>query len=398
MEIEANSIRKLFFQHVAQTSPAPLGLEVQRADGVFLYTKNKKYLDFVSGVSVSNLGHGNKEIIAAVKKQVDDYFHLMVYGEMIEAPQVLHAKLLTSLLPENLNSVYYVNSGSEANEVALKLAKRITGRTEMISCVNAYHGSSHGSLSMIGSEYFKNAYRPLLPDVRNIRFNNVDDLKYITEKTACVLIEPIQAEGGVICPKDNYLKKLRKRCDGTSTMLIFDEVQTGFGRTGSLFACLKYDVVPDIITLAKALGGGMPLGACVSSVENLEAFQKNPILGHITTFGGHPVCCAAALASLKILVREKYYEDVERKSKIIEDALISNIQVKEIRRAGLLVAIDLGDKEKISSIIPKLLKQGLISDYFLFNPTSFRIAPPLIIKDEELEYGLNIIKKVLNSL
>lgn len=398
MEREPQLMRELFFRHVGQTTSSPLALEIEKAKGVFLYSKEKRYIDLISGVSVSNLGHGNDEVLSAVRDQVENYAHLMVYGEMIEAPQVLHAQLLTSVLPDTLDSVYYVNSGSEANEAALKLAKRVTGRWEMISCYNAYHGSTHGALSMMGSESFKNSFRPLLPGVTHIRFNNLEDLLRITERTACVLIEPVQGEGGVILPEDGYLKALRQRCDETGTLLIFDEVQLGFGRTGSLFAFEKYGVIPDILVLAKALGGGFPLGALVTSYQMMSAWQSNPSLGHITTFGGHPVSCAAALASLKILLRDSLISDVERKSDIYYNGLKDHKEVIQIRRAGLLLAVDLGDVDKAGRIIPILLENGVMSDWFMFHPTSFRIAPPLTISDQEILQSIDIIEKSLKQL
>lgn len=398
VEKKPYTLRELFFQHVAQTSPSPLDIKVDKADGVFLYSDGKAYLDFVSGVSVSNVGHCHPEVVEAVREQAGNYFHTMVYGEMVQAPQVLHAQLLTSILPEQLQSVYYVNSGSEANEGALKLAKRITGRRELIGCYNAYHGSTHGALSLMGGEQFKTAFRPLLPEVRQIRFNNFDDLEKITSKTAAVLIEPVQGEGGVILPQDGYLQSLRERCDKMGAMLIFDEVQTGFGRTGEMFAFRKFGVVPDILTLAKALGGGMPLGAFISSKKNMETLMSNPPLGHITTFGGHPVCCAAALASLKILLRENWIQDVERRSKMVEDALKGNEKIKEIRRAGLLIAVDLGRADWASQMIPLLKDEGVISDYFMFHPTSFRIAPPLCISDSEIKMGTDAVLRAVGKL
>lgn len=391
-------MRELFFRRVAQTSPSPLGLEIEKADGVFLYSKDKTYIDLVSGVSVSNVGHGNREIIDAVKNQIENYSHLMVYGEMIQAPQVLHAELLTSVLPSSLDSVYYVNSGSEANEAALKLAKRVTGRSAMISCYNAYHGSTHGALSMMGGDFFKDSFRPLLPEISHIHFNSVEDLSKITEETACVIIEPVQGEAGVILPKDDYLKKLRERCTQVGALLILDEVQTAFGRTGSLFAFEKYDIVPDILTLAKALGGGMPLGALVASSELMSAWQSNPPLGHITTFGGHPVCCAAALASLRLLLDKPWISQVDQKAQMYVDALKDHPLIKEIRVAGLLIAVDFIDERLTNQIIPLLLEEGVISDYFLFSPTSFRIAPPLCISEDEINLSIELIKKAIGKL
>lgn len=398
MEQRPYILRELFFKHVAQTSSLPLGINIHRAEGVFLYSPQKRYLDLISGVSVSNVGHANREVIAAIKEQVEKYSHLMVYGELIQAPQVLHAQLLTSVLPESLSSVYYVNSGSEANEAALKLAKRVTGRRELISCYNAYHGSSHGALSMMSNEEFKRSFRPLLPQVNHIEFNNIETLDRITAATAAVLIEPVQGEGGVQVPDRAFLKALRERCTQTGTLLIFDEIQTGFGRTGKLFAFEKYGVVPDILTLAKALGGGMPLGALVASSELMEAWQNNPVLGHITTFGGHPVSCAAALASLKILLREDWVERVEEKSLRFIKGLETHPLVKEIRASGLLLAIDLKDSQKANKILYLLLDEGVLTDWFLFQPTSFRIAPPLCITEQEIDEAIAAIRRALDKL
>lgn len=398
MEQRPSILRELFFKHVAQTSSSPLGIDIRKAEGVFLYGPDKTYIDLISGVSVSNVGHGNREVIDAVKEQVEKHAHLMVYGEMIQSPQVLHARLLASLLPEKLQMIYYVNSGSEANEAALKLAKRVTGRRELISCYNAYHGSSHGALSMMSSEDFKNPFRPLLPCVNHIEFNNPETLDRITEKTACVLIEPVQGEGGVQVPTEEFLKSLRDRCTRTGALLIFDEIQTGFGRTGKMFAFQKYGVEPDMLTLAKALGGGMPLGALAASEELMGAWQDHPPLGHITTFGGHPVSCAAALAALKILLRENWIEEVERKSKRFTDSLKSHPLVKEIRAAGLLIAVDLKDCEKAKKILYLLLEEGVLTDWFLFQPTSFRIAPPLCINDQEIDMAVEAIIRALNRL
>lgn len=391
-------MRELFFRHIGQTSPSPLALQIEKADGVFLYSGEKRYIDLVSGVSVSNVGHSRPEVVEAVRRQAGDYFHLMVYGEMIERPQVLHARLLTSILPPSLDCVYYLNSGSEAIEASLKLAKRITGRSGIVSFRNCYHGSSHGSMSLMDDEYRKNAFRPLLPAVKHLRFNSVEDLELIDGRDACVVVEPVQGEGGVIVPENGFLTRLRKKCDETGTLLVFDEVQTGFGRTGSMFAFQKYGAVPDILVLAKALGGGMPLGAIVSSKERLDAFTSNPVLGHITTFGGHPVSCAAALASLELLLKEDWVAKAEEKGRMFEEALLPHPQVRGIRRSGLLLAVDLGDVEKASRILPLLLDEGVVSDYFLFNPTSFRIAPPLCISEDEIRLSIAAVKKALDTI
>ena len=398
MENRSYTLRDLFFRHVGQTSSSPLGLSIVRAEGVFLYSEDKRYLDFISGVSVSNVGHCRREVVEAIARQAENYAHLMVYGEMIESPQVLHAKLLTSILPESLDCVYYVNSGSEANEAAIKLAKRITGRRHLVSCRNAYHGSTQGALSLMDSEDFKNSFRPLLPMVEHIVFNDMDSLSVISDQTAAVIIEPVQGEGGVQIPVPGFLEALRKRCSETGALLIFDEVQTGFGRTGKMFAFQKFGVVPDILTLAKALGGGMPLGAMVTSQQKMSFWQTDPPLGHITTFGGHPVSCAAALASLRLLLEKEWVGDVDRKSKKIYDALISHPAVKEIRAAGLLLAVDLGDAEKAKKVLYLLLDEGVITDWFLFQPTSFRIAPPLCITDEELDLGIDAVRRALDKL
>jgi len=399
MERQPYTIRELFFRHVAQTSPSPLGLEINRAEGVFLFTpQGRRIMDLVSGVCVSNTGHGNSEILNAVKDQIDRHMHLMVYGEIIQSPQSEHAALLTSCLHPSLNSVYYVNSGSEANEAALKLAKRATNRREIVSFVGSYHGSTHGALSVMGSEEFKNSFRPLLPGVININFNSFEDLSLITEKTACVIAEPVMAEAGVVIPLDGYLKALRERCNETGTILIFDEIQTGFGRCGELFAYQKYGVVPDILTLAKALGGGMPLGALVASSKLMTMWQSNPVLGHITTFGGHPVCCAAAHASLKILLRERWVPEVSEKSAIFVNSLKGHRAVKEIRAEGLLIAVDLKEREYASKILEILLEEDILSDWFLFYPTAFRIAPPLSITREEVELAVKAIIRALDRL
>ena len=396
---ETYRLREQFLRHVGQTSPSPLGLEIQRAEGVFLYTpEEKKYVDLVSGVSVSNVGHSNPEVTDAVCEQARRHMHLMVYGEIIQKPQVEHAALLASRLPGNLDVVYYVNSGSEANEAAVKLAKRATGRTEIISCINSYHGSTHGALSLMGSEKFKNAFRPLLPDIRHIRFNSIEDLDFITAKTAAFIIEPVQGEGGVRIPEEGYLEAVRQKCTQTGTILIFDEIQTGFGRCGKLFAAEKWDVVPDIISLAKALGGGMPLGALAASAELMSMWQSNPVLGHITTFGGHPVSCAAALASLKILIREEWIANAERKGLLYKTILESHKAVKEIRQVGLLLAVDLGESRAAERILPLLIEEGVMSDWFLFDENSFRIAPPLSITDEEIIYSASLIAAALDRL
>ena len=395
-------LRKQFLHHIAQTSPAPQLIEVERAEGVFFYTpEGKAYYDLISGVSVSNVGHGNKAVVEAVQRQAADYMHIMVYGEMVERPQVEFARMLAEALPEPLDSVYFLNSGAEAVEGALKLAKRYTGRTEMISMRQAYHGSTHGAMSMMGApegEEWKNAFRPLLPDTKAIRFNCEEDLAQITERTACVLCEPVQGEAGVRPPKQGYLEALRKRCSEVGALLIFDEIQVGMGRTGEMFAMKKYGVTPDIVCLAKALGGGMPLGAFVSSQEIMSTLSHNPVLGHITTFGGHPVCCAAGLAAMKFLQDNKIVEDVERKGALYEELLKDHPAVKEIRRSGLLLAVELGQSEKLYRIMDLFIENGILSDWFLFCDTAFRISAPLVITDEEIRHSAEIIRKCLDNL
>ena len=402
MKTQNNILRRQFLTHVAQTSPAPQLIEVARAEGVYFYTpEGKEYFDLISGVSVSNVGHANSAVVEAVCRQARDYMHIMVYGEMVERPQVEYATLIASLLPEPLNSVYFLNSGAEAVEGALKLAKRYTARTEMISMRRAYHGSTHGAMSMMGfpeGEEWKNAFRPLLPDCKAIEYNNINDLQQITERTACVLCEPVQGEAGVRLPKDGYLAALRRRCTEVGALLIFDEIQTGMGRSGEMFAMTKYGVTPDIVCLAKAFGGGMPLGAFVSSNEIMNTLQSNPVLGHITTFGGHPVCCAAGLAATRYLIDNNVVENVERKGALFESLLSGHPNVVEIRRNGLLLAVELGSSERLYKIMDMFIERGILSDWFLYCDTAFRISPPLVITDAEIYKCVEIIVNCLNDL
>ncbi len=397
-----NILRKQFLAHVAQTSPSPMLVEVARAEGSFFYTpEGKRYYDLVAGVSVSNIGHANPAVIRAVQEQTARYMHVMVYGEMVEAPQVEYAAKIASLLPGELESVYFVNSGAEAVEGALKLAKRFTGRTEMISMRRAYHGSTHGAMSMMGApegEEWKNAFRPLLPDVQAIEFNDFAQLERITHRTACVLAEPVQGEAGVRPPVAGYLEALRKRCNEVGALLIFDEIQTGMGRTGTMFALQKYGVVPDIVCLAKAFGGGMPLGAFVARHEIMDTLQTNPVLGHITTFGGHPVCCAAGLAALNYLLDNKITEAVEHKGALYENLLRDHPAVREIRRAGLLLAVELGDSGRLYRIMKLFKEAGILSDWFLYCDTAFRISPPLTISDDEVRESAALIRACLDRL
>ena len=388
--------RQLFLQHNAQTSSSPLLLEFERANGMYMYDiDGKAYMDLISGIGVSNIGHCHENVVKAIQKQAETYMHLMVYGEYIQSPQVKFAERLASVLPDPLKCVYFVNSGAEATEGALKLAKRFTGRTEIISCHNAYHGSTHGALSVMGNEYFKQAYRPLLPGIRFIHFNNEDDLKDITANTACVIIETVQGEAGVRVPSLQYLQKLRERCNETGTLLILDEIQTGFGRTGTLFAFEQYGIVPDILLLAKGMAGGMPLGAFIASKDMMSVLADNPVLGHITTFGGNPVCCAAGLATLETILDQSLMEGVDRKEKLFRRLLV-HPAISDVRGTGLLLAVELSDYTFNKQVIDRCIGHGIITDWFLHCDNAMRIAPPLIITDDEIEKACGIIIESIN--
>ncbi|MDD4742391.1 MAG: aspartate aminotransferase family protein [Bacteroidales bacterium] len=391
--------RQLFFEHVALPSLFPMGLEIVSAEGIYMYgTDGTRYTDLVSGVCVTNLGHRHPAIVQAVKEQVDKYMHLMVYGEFIQSPQVKLAQLLTQMLPPSLNSVYFVNSGSEAVEGALKLAKRITGRSRLIGYTNSYHGGTHGAYSMLGNEQLKNAYRPLLPDIEFLRFNNYDDLRRIDSKTACVLAEPVQAEAGIIVPDVEYMVALRQRCTETGTLLVFDEIQTGFGRTGKLFCFEHYGITPDVICIAKGMGGGMPIGAFVADKKLMLAFTSNPDFGHITTFGGHPVCAAAALANLQVLTENpELIAEADEKGAQFEQALSPHPAVVKVRRKGLLMSIELNSIETNARAMKLLLDEGLITDPFFFMPQAFRIAPPLTITRQQISESIGKIMQVLDK-
>jgi acetylornithine/succinyldiaminopimelate/putrescine aminotransferase len=372
-------------------------IEIERAEGVYMYgPTGEKYLDLVSGVSVSNTGHHHPRVVEAVKRQVDLYMHLMVYGEIIQSPQVRYAERLAGIFPGELETCFFVNSGSEAVEGAMKLAKRFTGRSRIVSFKKSYHGSTHGALSIQGSEQLRNPFRPLLPDTFQVSFNDEESLFTIDERTACVVAEPIMAEAGVICPINDFLKKLRHRCTETGALLIFDEIQTGFGRTGFMFAMNRYNVVPDILVLAKALGGGMPLGAFISSNRIMSALMKNPALGHITTFGGHPVCCAAGLASLNVIIEDNLTVRCNEKSDLFRQQLRHPL-IREIRGEGLLLAVDLANSDLVRYIIANSPKYGLILDYFLFCADAFRIAPPLIITRDEILWACGQLKMLLDD-
>ena len=386
--------RHLFFRHVAQTSPSPLAIEIERAEGVYLYSPDgKRYMDLISGVSVSNIGHCRPEVVKAVQEQAAKYMHLLVYGELIQSPQVLLAQKLASVLPDALNCTYFVNSGSEAVEGAEKLAKRFTGRTEIISCFNAYHGSTNGAMSVMGNDDFVRAFRPLMPDCNKIRFGEVSDIEKITSSTAAVIIEVVQGEAGVRFADKNYWQQLRNQCNETETLLVFDEIQSGFGRTGTLFAFEQIGVIPDILLLAKGMGGGMPIGAFIASQKIMNCLTHNPILGHITTFGGHPVSCAAALASLNVIEKEQLHKTVDKKAKLFKSLLENVPHLKEFRQQGFMMALEFENQNHTFRLINKCLENGLLTDWFLFCDTAVRIAPPLIISEEEIGAACEIIKK-----
>lgn len=392
------SNRELFLNYLGQTSESPYLLEIESANGIYLIGPDKKkYIDLISGVSVSSLGHNFPPIKKAIEEQVQKHLHLMVYGEFIQSPQVKLAEYLVKLLPQEINSVYLVNSGSEAIEGAVKLAKRYTGRTKMCSFVNAYHGSSHAALSLCGNEDFKKSFRPLLPEVYILRINNYEDLNIIDEDTACVVIEPIQAEAGIIIPDKKWFKVLETKCKQNGTLLIIDEVQTGFGRTGKMFGFQHFDITPDIVCFAKALGGGMPIGAFVASKKIMHSFTTNPILGHITTFGGHPVSAAAALAFLQHLNQSQLIEEVEEKEKLFRKNL-KHQKIKEIRGKGLLLAVEIENFDMVLKLVKQGLKDGFITDWFIFHNSAFRIAPPLNITKEEILLASKLIIESLNKI
>lgn len=393
-----NNQRQLFLRHVAQTSPSPLSLEIVKAKGCKLYDKTgKEYIDLIAGISVCNVGHRHPKVVKAIKKQADNYLHLLVYGEMIETPQVQYAKLLTDHLPKSLHSVYFTNSGTEATEGAMKLAKRATGRTQIIAFNHSYHGSTQGALSVMGDEYWRNAFRPLLPDILHLEYNSPEAIDEITERTACVIAETIQAEKGVYAPLKQWLKLLRKKCTETGTLLILDEIQTGFGRTGTLWGFEKFNIVPDIVLLGKALGGGMPLGAFVADRKLMNKFTENPVLGHITTFGGHPVCCAAGLAAMKVLIKEKLVESVHEKEFLFRECL-QHPKIRAIRSRGLLMALELETAADVIKVAEYCLRKGVLTDWFLFAPHCVRIAPPLTIKEKEIKKVCLVMVEALNNV
>jgi acetylornithine/N-succinyldiaminopimelate aminotransferase len=390
--------RELFLRHVAQTSPAPLALDIVKAKGSILRdAAGKKYLDLIAGISVCNVGHRHPKVVKAIKKQVDDYMHLLVYGEMVETPQVQYAKWLTDQLPASLNSVYFTNSGAEATEGAMKLAKRFTNRTRIIAFNKSYHGSTQGALSIMGDEYWRNAFRPLLPDVLHLEYDSMESLQEINTQTACVFAETIQAERGVVAPSAQWMQALRDKCTETGTLLILDEIQTGFGRTGTLWGFEQFNVVPDIVLLGKALGGGMPLGAFVADQKIMQVLTENPVLGHITTFGGHPVCCAAGLAAFKVLLKEGIIDQVPGKTALFKE-LLQHPLIKAIRANGLLMTIEFEHFDINKKVIDGCLERGLLTDWFLFAPECLRIAPPLTISEKEIKKAVKTILTVLDEV
>jgi acetylornithine/succinyldiaminopimelate/putrescine aminotransferase len=389
--------REFFLRHVAQTSPAPLALEPVKAEGCLLYdAAGKEYIDLIGGISVANVGHRHPRVVEAIKKQSDAYLHVMVYGEFVESPQVQYAQLLTDHLPATLNSVYFTNSGTEAVEGAMKLAKRVTNRTQIIACKNSYHGSTHGALSIMGDEYWRNAYRPLLPDVLHLDYNSFESLIEISTQTACVVVETVQAEAGINVPSVEWMRALRQKCTDTGTLLILDEIQAGFGRTGKIWGFEHFDMAPDVLLLGKALGGGMPLGAFIADKKLMDAFTENPVLGHITTFGGHPVCCAAGMAAMKALLEERMTESVKEKEELFI-TLLNHPSIKVIRSFGLWMALEFDSFETNKKVINACIANGVLTDCFLFAPNCLRISPPLIITEGDIQKACGIILQSCNA-
>ena len=392
------SNRQLFLNHIAQTSPSPIGLEMVKAAGIYQYDiHGKAYLDLISGFSVCNIGHSHPKVVKAVQDQAAAYMHLIVYGEFIESPQVTYAKLLTDNLPSSLNSIYFTNSGAEATEGAMKLAKRVTGRTKIIAFNNSYHGSTQGALSIMGDEYWRNAFRPLLPGIYHYNYGSEEALQAIDHQTACVILETVQAESGIIKPSQEWLQAIRQKCDTTCSLLVLDEIQAGFGRTGSLWAFEQYNMVPDILLLGKALGGGMPLGAFIADKKLMNTLTYNPVLGHITTFGGHPVSCAAGKAALEVLLEGQFIQQVQAKETIITQTL-QHPGILSIRTAGLWASLQFTDFDTNKKVIDRCIEKGLISDWFLFAPDRMRIGPPLTITEQELAGACTVIVEALNEV
>jgi len=389
--------RELFLKHVAQTSPSPLAFEIAKAEGSLLYdVKGKEWIDLIGGISVANIGHRHPKVIAAIKAQLDAYMHVMVYGEFVESPQVQYAKLLTDNLPSALNSVYFTNSGAEAIEGSMKLAKRATNRTQIIAFKDSYHGSTQGALSIIGDEYWRNAFRPLLPDVLHSDYNSIESLNEISERTACVIVETIQAEAGIVVPSKEWIQGLRKKCTETGTLFILDEIQAGFGRTGKLWGFENFEITPDILVLGKALGGGMPLGAFIADKKLMDALTENPVLGHITTFGGHPVCCAAGMAAMKALLEEKLFHNAIQKEQLLKSLLIHK-KIKAVRSFGLWLAVEFDSFETNKKVIDECIKNGLMTDWFLFTSNCLRISPPLTISEDQIKKACKLILQAADN-
>ena len=389
--------RELFLKHIAQTSPSPLAFEIKKADGCSLFdVSGKEYIDLVGGISVANIGHRHPKVIEAIQRQLDAYMHVMVYGEFVESPQVQYAKLLTELLPFSLNSVYFTNSGAEAVEGAMKLAKRFTNRSQIIAFKNSYHGSTQGALSLMGDEYWRNAFRPLLPDVLHLEYNSFDSLNEITERTACVIAETVQAEAGIIVPSKEWMQTLRKKCTDTGTLLILDEIQAGFGRTGRLWGFEHFNIVPDVLWLGKALGGGMPLGAFIADNKIMGSLTERPVLGHITTFGGHPVCCAAGIAAMNVLLEGDMLKEVKKKEELFKSFLIHK-NIKAIRSFGLWIAVEFDSPGITKKVIDACIKDGVMTDWFLFAANCLRISPPLIISEEQIKKACATITQAFDK-
>jgi acetylornithine/succinyldiaminopimelate/putrescine aminotransferase len=391
-----DDLRAAFLRHLAQTSPSPLAIAVASAEGCWITGRDgRRYLDLVAGLAVCNVGHRHPKVVAAIKEQCDRYLHVIPYGEFVQEPQVRFAVRLTALLPDGLDCAYFVNSGTEAIEAALKLAKRATGRTRLIGCRKSYHGSTHGSLSLTDNEAKKHRNRPLLPDTDHIAFNAMVDLQLIDGRTAAVVVEPIQGDAGVRVPDLAWMKALRERCAAVGALLVFDEVQTGFGRTGKRFAFEHFGVAPDILVLGKALGGGLPMGAFISSHDRMALLTHDPVLGHITTFGGHPLPCAAGLAALEVLEHEGLAGHAQRMGRVFQDLLVHPL-ISEVRGMGLMLAVDLGDAERVQRVVHRCLAEGVLGFWFLSCPTAFRIAPPLVITEQEVRHACQIILRALD--
>lgn len=395
--------RQLFQQHLAPTSTEPMAFPVSRAQGAQLYdATGKAYIDLIGGISVCNVGHCHPKVVAAIQQQAAQYLHVMVYGEALQSPQVQYAALLARHLPSSLDCIYFTNSGAEAVEGAMKLAKRLTGRTEIVACHNSYHGSTQGALSLLGDEYWRSAYRPLLPGIRHIRYNNLDDLEHIGIHTACIVLETVQAEAGVQAPDPGWILAVRQRCDETGTLLILDEIQVGFGRTGSLWAFEQYNILPDILLLGKALGGGMPLGAFIASHERMQALADKPVLGHITTFGGHPVSCAAGKAALEALLDEQMIDSVKDKEQLFL-SLLKHPRIKAVRSRGLMLAVELESFAQVKQVIDAGLhmpgqESGVFTDWFLFAANCIRLVPPLVISGAEIQQACSVLLTALDQV